>query len=194
VHASVQHRINTNSPSFAYTPDVKMWAAAILRRRTVITAPDPVDAHKISRHRSQGDGQHHVRQCESFHGRYSSCPRVWVDAHGSIWLFDPDSPLSRSATARRWIGAHLVNMVSSWPAAPDNLLDRLDGIDVGDRFLAGSADAVDAGNGRDQARVRVSPKTAIKLPTCLGSMVNVPSSCLVRKQRCPGTSPTMNTS
>jgi hypothetical protein len=46
----------------------------------------------------------------------------------------------------------------------------------------------------DHARVRVSLKTAVKLPPCLGSIVNVPSSCLITKQRCFGASPTMHTS
>ena len=79
--------------------------------------------------------------------------------------------------------ADLVYVVSTGFAGLDDHFDGFDGIDVGDRLVAGSADTVDAGHGRHQALVRVSPKTAIKLPACLASMVNLPSSRLVTKQR-----------
>ncbi len=47
---------------------------------------------------------------------------------------------------------------------------------------------------RDQARVRVVLKAAVNVPAFLGSIVNVPSPCLVKKQRCFGTSPRIHTS
>jgi len=75
------------------------------------------------------------------------------------------------------VGADLVDVVATGSAGSHERLDGFDGIDVGDRLLAGSADTLDGGHSRHQARVRVPPKTAIKLPTCLGSMVKLPSSC-----------------
>jgi hypothetical protein len=44
-------------------------------------------------------------------------------------------------TGRQGLGTDLIDVVAAGSAGSDGLLDRLDGIDVGDRLVARSADA-----------------------------------------------------
>ena len=124
----------------------------------------------------------------------SRLPRIRLEFDRAIAPLDHDSPPSGSVTARQRVASALVDMLATGWAIPDDRLDGLGGIDVGDRLPAGSAHTADVEHGRHQARVTVSLKPVINPPTCLGSIVIVPSSCSVTKQTCPGESLTMNTS
>ena len=69
-------------------------------------------------------------------------PQVRLDRHRPIRPPDRGPPLPARVTRRQGVGADLIDVVAVRSAGPDDTLGRLDGIDVGDRFRAGSADAV----------------------------------------------------
>ncbi len=71
-----------------------------------------------------------------------SRPRVRLDHNGSIVPFDPASPPSRGVSARKRVGADLVNVVATRLARADRVPNRLDLVDVDDRLLSIAADAV----------------------------------------------------